>query len=67
MEKSYSKTKDELLIENGRFIKKSLNKVLIVAVVISFSLAMTFIGLYVTKISHKQGTRVCLIVKIVAL
>ena len=67
MEKSYSKTKDELLIEDGRFIKKSLNKVLILAVVISFSLAMSFIGLYVTKIPHKQGTRVCLIVKIVAL
>ena len=54
MEISYSKTKDELLIEKGRLVKKYLNKVLIVAVIISFSLAMAFIGLYVTKISHKK-------------
>ena len=39
---SFSKLKNELLIEDGSLVKKNVNKIFIVALDINFCLAITF-------------------------
>ena len=55
---SFSKLKNELLIEDGSLVKKNVNKILIVTLAINFCLAITFFSLYINNIHNDKG--ICL-------
>ena len=52
---SFSKLKNELLIEDGSLVKKNVNKILIVTLAINFCLAITFFSLYIANITNDKG------------
>ena len=53
---SFSKLKNELLIEDGSLVKKNVNKTFIVALAINFCLAITFFSLFITYINSEKGS-----------
>ena len=53
---SFSKLKNELLIEDGSLVKKNVNKTLVVALAINFCLAITFFSLFIAYINSEKGS-----------